>query len=164
TYVVLALLVVLLRARIISLASGTPRNRGQLSLAVGGGAAVMIRRWKGESSGAASGHSDRWHTVTINRPSDEVSANGRLPEPLAKLGDKIEVQVRPAPGDRGTEVAARLREPVPSGPGGAAARLKGQDPRGPVRRALRDSRALLETGEVLSPTSRQRPTPVRAES
>src|SRR5690606_32092699 len=30
TYVVLALLVVLLRARIISLASGTPRNRGQL--------------------------------------------------------------------------------------------------------------------------------------
>ncbi|MEV5931004.1 polymorphic toxin type 28 domain-containing protein, partial [Streptomyces cellulosae] len=31
TYVVLALLVVLLRARIISLASGTPRNRGQLS-------------------------------------------------------------------------------------------------------------------------------------
>ncbi|MCC2268052.1 hypothetical protein LKM28_17285 [Streptomyces sp. CT1-17] len=120
-------------------------------LAVGGGAAVMIRRWKGESSGCASGHSDRWHTVTINRPSDEVSANGRLPEPLAKLGDKIEVQVRPAPGDRGTEVAARLREPVPSGPGGAAARLKGQDPRGPVRRALRDSRALLETGEVFSP-------------
>ncbi|MFF9666421.1 hypothetical protein ACF1FY_30555, partial [Streptomyces althioticus] len=31
TYVVLALLVVLLRARIISLASGTPRNRGQLT-------------------------------------------------------------------------------------------------------------------------------------
>ncbi|MFC8874644.1 MULTISPECIES: alcohol dehydrogenase catalytic domain-containing protein [Streptomyces] len=115
-------------------------------LAVGGGAAVMIRRWKGESSGAASGHSDRWHTVTINRPPDEVSANGRLPEPLAKLGDKIEVQVRPAPGDRGTEVAARLREPVPFGPGGAAARLKGQDPRGSVRRALRDSRALLESG------------------
>lgn len=49
--------------------------------AVGGGAAVMIRRWKGESSGAASGHSDRWHTVTINRPPNEVSANGRLPEP-----------------------------------------------------------------------------------
>ncbi len=87
-------------------------------LAVGGGAAVMtvmIRRWKGESSGAASGHSDRWHTVTINRPPDEVSANGRLSEPLAKLGDKIEVQVRPAPGDRGTEVAARLREPLRTG-------------------------------------------------
>ena len=120
-------------------------------LAVGGGAAVMIRRWKGESSGAASGHSDRWHTVTINRPPDEVSANGRLPEPLAKLGDKIEVQVRPAPGDRGTEVAARLREPVPSGPGGAAARLKGQDPRGPVRRALRDSgRCSSPGGKLIS--------------
>ncbi|MGV9281821.1 hypothetical protein [Streptomyces sp. NPDC003730] len=120
-------------------------------LAVGGGAAVLIRRWKEDASGAAGGVSDRWHTVTINRPLDEVSANGRLPEPLAELGDKIEVQVRPAPGDRGTEVAARLRDPVPSGPGGAAARLKGQDPRGPVRRALRASRALLETGEVLSP-------------
>src|SRR5690606_34416354 len=34
TYVVLALLVVLLRARIISLASGTPRNRGQLTFTV----------------------------------------------------------------------------------------------------------------------------------
>jgi hypothetical protein len=120
-------------------------------LAAGGGAVVVMRRWMGESSGAADGRGDRWHTVTVNRPPDEVSPNGRLPEPLAKLGDTIEVQVRPAPGDRGTEVAARLRAPVPSGPTGAAARLKGHDPRGPVRRALRDSRALLETGEVMSP-------------
>ncbi|PRH78963.1 hypothetical protein C6N75_12105 [Streptomyces solincola] len=119
-------------------------------LAVGGGAAVLIRRWK-EDASETGGVNDRWHTVTINRPLDEVSVNGRLPEPLAMLGDKIEVQVRLAPGDRGTEVAARLRDPVPSGPAGAGARLRGQDPRGPVRRALRDCRALLETGEVLSP-------------
>ncbi len=120
-------------------------------LVAGGGAVVVIRRWRGASRGAAGGRRDRWHTVTINRPPDEVAPNGRLPEPLAKLGGTVEVQARPAPGDRGTEVAARLRDPVPSGPGEAAARFKGQDPRGPVRRALRDSRALLERGEVLSP-------------
>ena len=60
--------------------------------------------------------------------------------------------MRPAPGGRGTELAARLRSgTAPSGLGGIAARAAGNDPRQQVRSALRQSKQLLETGEVLSP-------------
>jgi hypothetical protein len=108
-----------------------------------------------------NGGADRWHVVTVNRPPEEVSPGGRLPEPLAELGDQIEVQIRPAPGDRGMELAARFRGRVPSGLSGAAARLTGQDPRQSVRAALREAKMLIETGEVLrpdeSPTTRRTP-------
>lgn len=81
--------------------------------AASGGAVVLLRRkmdpQRIHSNGAADGKAeDRWHVVTVNRPPEEVSSEGRLPDPLAELGDKIEVQTRPAPGDRGTELAARL--------------------------------------------------------
>ena len=64
---------------------------------------------------------------------------------------RFPVQVRSAPGDRGTEVAARQRGSVPAGPGGAVARASGDDPRQRLRAALRQSKQLLETGEVLKP-------------
>jgi hypothetical protein len=80
-----------------------------------------------------------------------VAPEGRLPEPLAGLGDAVEVRLRPAPGGRGTELAARLRDGAPAGPGAAVARIAGKDPRQEVRAALRQSRQLLETGEVLTP-------------
>jgi hypothetical protein len=54
-----------------------------------------------------------------------------------------------------------LREKPPTGPAGAAARLAGRHPSQAVRSALRQSKQLLETGEVLradSPPS-TRPTP-----
>jgi hypothetical protein len=92
----------------------------------------------------------RWHVVTINRPPEEVAPGGRLPEPIAKLGDEVEVQVNRAVGDRGTALAARLRH-EPSGIAGAAERLAGTDPRQAVRAALRESKMLLETGEILQP-------------
>jgi hypothetical protein len=119
-------------------------------VAGGGGVAVLLRRLMG-ADGAPDGRTDRWHVVTINRPREEVMPDGRLPAPLAELGDKVEVQVRPAPGNRGTELAARLRGPVPTGVVGTAARLAGEDPRQPLRQALRHTKALIETGEVLSP-------------
>jgi hypothetical protein len=109
--------------------------------------------------GTARETSDRWHTLTINRPPEEVRPDGLLPEPLAELGDAVEVQVRPAPGDRGTELAARLREGAPTGMRGAVARAAGSDPRQDLRGALRQAKQLLETGEVLSadkpPTARR---------
>jgi len=40
---------------------------------------------------------------------------------------------------------------VPSGLGGVAARAAGNDPRQDLRAALRQSKQLLETGEVLRP-------------
>ena len=102
-------------------------------------------------NGAAGQVPDRWHTVTVNRPPEEVAPEGRLPEPLAGLGDAVEVRLRPAPGGRGTELAARLRDGAPAGPGAAVARIAGKDPRQEVRAALRQSKQLLETGEVLTP-------------
>ena len=116
---------------------------------VGAGVIVVRRMTARQLGNGARQTQDRWHTVTVNRPRHEVTPDGRLPQPLEALGDAIEVQIRPAPGDRGTEVAARLRGGVPTGPGGAFARVSGDDPRQQVRSALRQSKQLLETGEVL---------------
>jgi hypothetical protein len=138
-------------------------------VAASGGAVVLLRRKmdprrihsEGDTDGRADRRTDRWHVVTVNRSPEEVWSDGQLPDPLAELGDDIEVQVRPAPGDRGTEIAARLRGPVPSGLSGAAARISGDDPRQSVREALRKAKSLLETGEVLRPDepSTTEPTP-----
>jgi hypothetical protein len=153
-------------------------------VAAGGGALLVGRltgsRWAGRvvgdgyrPTGAAAraffagggapsgGRADRWHAVTVNRTPEEVSSEKPLPGPLTELGDKIEVQIRPAPGDKGTEIAARVRGSVPSGPMGAYARLSDNDPRQALRKALRETRSLLETGEVLKPDTRPstKPTP-----
>ena len=126
---------------------------------VGAGVIVVRRMTVRQFGNRASETRDRWHAVTINRPPEEVKPDGRLPEPLAELGDAVEVRLRPAPGGRGTEVAARLREGAPARPGGVVTRASGNDPRQDLRSALRQSRQLLETGEVLRadepPTTRR---------
>ena len=89
--------------------------------------------------------------------------DNRVPTPLIELGDIVEVQVRPAPGGRGSELRARLRSSEPSGAASAAARLSGDDPRQRVRAALRQAKQLLEVGEVLrvdpTPHGHRPPTP-----
>jgi hypothetical protein len=112
-------------------------RRSVVAAGVGAGV-IAVRRIaiRQLDNGAAKRDGDRWHTLTINRPPTEVAPEGRPPAPLAELGDAVEVQVRPAPGGRGTEVAARVVGDVP------VRRL---------REALRKSRQLAETGEVLEP-------------
>jgi hypothetical protein len=61
-----------------------------------------------------------------------------LPEPLAALGDAVEVSRTPAPGDRGTEVRVRVVD-------------RRRVPRERARLALRQAKELLETGEVQPP-------------
>ncbi|MFI7607865.1 hypothetical protein ACIBTV_22365 [Micromonospora sp. NPDC049366] len=90
---------------------------------------------------------NRWQVVTVGRPPGEVLPDGRWPEPLRRLGDAVEVRVHPAPGGRGTELAARSRPGV--APPGLAAHLVGDDPGRLVGRALRQAKQLVETGEVL---------------
>jgi hypothetical protein len=77
----------------------------------------------------------RPHVITVFRPMDEVRRDGKLPSPLAELGDSVTVEIRPAPADRGTEIVVRSISADP----------------GQIRRALRDTRSLLEVGDVLLP-------------
>lgn len=110
-----------------------------------GGAVVLRRRWSHAPAREGEGEAQhrRWQVVTVNRPPDDVAPAGRLPDPLGELGDTVEVQVRPAPGDRGTELAARPRAATPE--------WSGEDPRETVRMALRNSKQLLEAGEIIEP-------------
>ncbi len=118
---------------------------------VGAGGVALRRALRTVRPGpAAEGQSrERWLVVTVNLSQEEVAPEGRWPGPLAELGDRIDVEVRPAPGDKGTELAARLREPTPDGLAGAAARVSGDSPQQELRSALRRSKQLLEVGEVL---------------
>jgi len=93
---------------------------------------------------AASG----WLAVTVLGEPPDVDA-GELPAPLAELGDRIEVRLRPAPDGKGTELAARLREGG-SSDGTARSRLSGSDAQSDLRSALRRAKQLIEVGEVLA--------------
>lgn len=127
---------------------------GALAVALAAGAAAVGRalsvrgkgRWPAAERDAR--RSSRWQVVTVARPPGEVLPGGRWSEPLARLGDGIEVHLREAPGGRGTELAGR-----PSGGSagftGMAAHLVGDDPAMVVREALRAVKQLAETGEVL---------------
>jgi hypothetical protein len=87
-----------------------------------------------------------WLSVTVFREPSDVDA-AALPGPLAEFGDRIEVRVRLAPGGKGTELAARLRDRPSSG---ALSRIGGSDPQADLRSALRRAKQLIEVGEVLA--------------
>ena len=89
----------------------------------------------------ASRDLSRWRVVTVNVPPEQVAPAGKYPEPLAELGDKVELKVSSAAGARGTELAARAAA------GWRAA--DGKDLARQIRKALRQSKMLLETGEIL---------------
>lgn len=133
------------------------------AVAAAGVGAAVVRRLQGGSQAYGSGPGteprSRWRAVTINRAPEEVMPEGRIPEPLARLGDLIEVEVSAAPGGKGSELRARLRQSKPEE--SLVGRLSGQDPRQQVRSALREAKQLIEVGEVLrvDPVSHGRRTP-----
>lgn len=108
----------------------------------------------------AAGPASGWLAVTVFREPSDVES-GVLTGPLAEMGDRVEVRVRPAPGDKGTELSARLRDRPSSGT--ALHRLSGSDPQADLRSALRRAKQLLEVGEVLVvdpvPHGERTPTP-----
>ncbi|MGK5675360.1 hypothetical protein ACSNOB_21265 [Micromonospora sp. URMC 106] len=122
-----------------------------LALAAAAGAAALralaVRRPGWPRPAGADPRSARWQVVTVDRAPDEVLPGGRWPEPLRRLGGAVQVQLRPAPGCRGTELAARPL--TGASPAGLAAHLVGDDPGLLIRRALRQVKQLAETGEVL---------------
>lgn len=119
--------------------------------AVTAAAVVVVRRRRSGRRASA----DRWHVVTVDRPRDEVAAAAAM-GPLGDLGDSVEVRTKEAPGGRGTELSARpLAAPPATAVGSLARRATGADPRQDVRRALRETKQLLEVGEI----TRQEPQP-----
>ncbi|WP_370516918.1 hypothetical protein [Micromonospora sp. HM134] len=96
-------------------------------------------------SAAGSG---RWQVVTVGVPAAELLPGGRWPEPLRPLAGAVELDLRPAPGGRGTELAVRPLGGLAALPG-MAAHLVGDDPDGYLWQVLRAVRQLVETGEVL---------------
>lgn len=104
---------------------------GKAFLAAGVAAAVAVSRRRRRTPSAPA---DGWLAVTVNRSPDEVQSS--LPEPLARLN--VEVRIRPAAGDKGTDLMAKPTEAVS---------------RPDLRIALRQAKSLLETGEVVQPDS-----------
>ncbi|HEY6794578.1 MAG TPA: hypothetical protein VI248_07835 [Kineosporiaceae bacterium] len=89
------------------------------------------------------------HTLTVTVPPEQLLPGAPALAPLDRFGDAVQVTVRPAPADRGSQVHVRLVGPD-AGDGRG-----GQDAASAVRAALREVRALAEIGFVPSP---DRPT------
>ncbi|MFD2763463.1 hypothetical protein [Micromonospora eburnea] len=114
----------------------------------GAARALVRRRERWPHAAGTDPRPGRWQVVTVAGRPEDVLPPGRWPEPLRRLDGAVEVYARPAPGGRGTELAARplggeLRLP------GLAAHLVGDDPGRFLRQALREAKQLAETGEVL---------------
>ena len=123
--------------------------KGGAAVAVVTAATVAVRKAldaAGVTGGDKPEDATRWRAVTVNLPAEDVLPGGTPPQPLAAWGDAIAVEIRPAPGDKGTELRARLLDPqTDAAPDG----LDGETPVQKLRSALRRSKQLLETGEIL---------------
>jgi hypothetical protein len=126
------------------------------SAGVAGASAVgtSVVKWLASRNGGVIGDRtphNRWLMVTVNCPPDRFPAADNLPEPVQKLTGMAEVMIRPAPGDRGTELAMRPRQQPSAAATGLISRIAGDDPRQHIRAALREAKSLIEAGEVIRP-------------
>jgi hypothetical protein len=132
-----------------------PKTLSRLAGRAGGAALQQLQHLRLPGVGQSSVTDDpatsarRWRAVTVLCPPERLAAG--LPAPLVAFGDRLEVRTTPAPGDRGTELAARFRAPV------------SEDEVGELRSALRQAKQLIEVGEVLrvdpQPHGRRASTP-----
>ncbi|WKK70332.1 hypothetical protein Q0F99_10525 [Rathayibacter oskolensis] len=97
-----------------------------------------------ESDGDGA-HPEGWKAVTVLGEARDFESGG-YPEPLARLAESLEIRIDPAPGDKGFEVHARVREGADAG--------VDDDLEKALREALRDAKQIFETGEVLRATPR----------
>ncbi|MCC2308228.1 hypothetical protein [Cellulomonas chengniuliangii] len=110
-------------------------------------AAAVAAVWAVRRRPAARGPAQRM-VVTVYRSAEELDP---LPAPLLDIPASLRVELTPAPGDRGTEVAV-------SGPDLAQTEVADT-----VRGLLREAKQIAETGEVLAlgtpPHGRRKATP-----
>lgn len=125
---------------------------GAAGIAVGLVARTLVKKTS-ESDGDGR-HPEGWKAVTVLGDAAAFEQGG-YPEPLQRIAEVIELRLQPAPGDKGFEVHARVRDAADS------AALGGDDPEQVLRAALRDAKQIFETGEVLRAVPRphgERPT------
>jgi hypothetical protein len=115
---------------------------GVVGVTVGLIARSLVKKER-ESDGDAA-HPEGWKAVTVLGDADDFSRDG-YPEPLRRLAASLEVRIERAPGDKGFEVHARVREGADPGV---------DDPQQALRAALRDAKQIFETGEILRATPR----------
>ena len=99
-----------------------------------GAAAVAVARRRGASTPVPR----RRHVVTVYKPLAELEAT-QLPGSLREIADRVEIGLAAAPGGRGPEISVRVPDGSPVSDG-------------EVRRALRETRSLIEAGDVLLPS------------
>ncbi|MEV7608959.1 hypothetical protein AB0N61_05695 [Microbacterium sp. NPDC089320] len=127
-----------------------------VSVAAAGVAAGLVARSLVRERREADGdgrHPEGWKAVTIL--GDPAAFSADLPASLGTISGALEMRVGPAPGDKGFEVHARVRENADT------AVFGDDDPDQALRAALRDAKQLFETGEILRRTPRphgHRPT------
>ena len=117
---------------------------GAAAVAAGLVTQALVR--KRAESGVGGRHPDGWKAVTILGDSADF-AQGGYPAPLQRVAGALEIRMEAAPGDRGFEVHARVRD-------GADVSVLGDKPDHALRAALRDAKQLFETGEILQPVPR----------
>jgi hypothetical protein len=89
---------------------------------------------------------ERWKAVTVMGQLGEISP-GEYPAPLVEIADLVDVLVSTAPDGESTEIRVRIKN-TPTAEDGIRNRT-GLDPDSVIRAALRDSKQLIEAGEVL---------------
>jgi hypothetical protein len=114
---------------------------GAVGVAAGLVARSLVRQRR-DSEGDGR-HPEGWKAVTVVGDAAGFTAGG-YPAPLQRLADVLEIRLDPAPGGKGFEVHARIREGADT-----KALLGDEDPDQVLRAALRDAKQVFETGEVL---------------
>jgi uncharacterized membrane protein len=108
------------------------------------------------------GHEHTWNMEVVDdRQNERISWGAGPGAPFTKT---MTASVRPAPGDRGTELTLQLRIEPPSGVlGSVLKKLFGKAPAWVAERALGNMKSLLEAGELPSlahnPSARASSTP-----
>jgi hypothetical protein len=126
----------------------TAATVGAVAVAVGLVTRSLVLKRKDADSDGDGRHPEGWKAVTILGNVEAFSQNG-YPEPLQRIAEVLEIRLDSAPGDKGFEVHARLRD------GADATTVIGDDdPDRALRAALRDAKQLFETGEILHATPR----------
>lgn len=142
--------------------AGAGAGVGVAAVATAAAAVVVGRRHRrrpDEGAGSPQESRSRWQAVTILAQPQDVLGADDTPPFFDDLRDTVEVEARPAPADKGTELRARLREPASSEDDAAEAAKE-------IRVALRRAKQVIEAGEVLrvdpTPHGERKATPTGA--